>query len=72
MNKQFKDLLELYKEYIKIFNNWQFSKNDDLDFFNMNRLQNIFLDLTKILVENKIIEQYGIKHYKVIESGEII
>ena len=72
MEKQFKDLLELYREYIDIFNNWQFTKDEKKDNYNWTYLVRIFYNLTDILVDNNIIERYGIKHYKVIESGEII
>lgn len=72
MNKQFKDLLELYKTFIIIFNNWETTKNEEEDLSNYIHLQKIFLNLTDLLLENNIIEKYGIKKYKVVESGEII
>jgi hypothetical protein len=69
MNKQFEDLLELYKKYIDIFNNWT---NDRETLKDYERLVNIYLWLTDILLDNNIIEKHGIKKYKVVESGEII
>lgn len=72
MNNQFNDLLKLYKEYIKIFNNWETTKNEDIDYANYDLLIKIFHNLTDLLVWNNIIEKEGIKHYRVIESGEII
>ena len=72
MNKQFEDLLELYKTFIIIFNNWETTKNEEEDLSNYIHLQKIFLNLTDLLLENNIIEKYGIKKYKVVESGEII
>ena len=69
MNKQFKDLLELYKKYIDIFNNWT---NDRETLEDYNGLVRIYLELTDILEKNGIIEKYGIKKYRIIESGEII
>jgi hypothetical protein len=69
MNKQFKDLLELYIKYIDIFNNWT---NDRETLKDYERLVNIYLWLTDILLDNNIIEKHGIKKYKVVESGEII
>lgn len=67
--KQFDDLLKLYKEYIVIFNNWT---NDRNTFKDYERLINIYLCITDLLIDNNIIEEYGIKKYRVIESGEII
>lgn len=72
MNKQFEDLLELYKTFIIIFNNWKTTKNEEEDLSNYIHLRKIFLNLTDLLLENNIIEKYGIKKYKVVESGEII
>ena len=72
MNKQFDDLLKLYKDYIKIFNNWETTKKSDIDYANYDLLIKIFHSLTDLLVWNNIIEKEGIKHYRVIESGEII
>ena len=67
------DLLKLYKEYIKIFNDYTpLRNNEELDYNNFKHLVEIFNNLTDLLIENGIIECYGIKHYKVIESGEII
>jgi hypothetical protein len=67
MNKQFDSLLKLYKDYIVVFNNWQTTNDSDLE-----KLVRIFVYLTDILEKNEIIEKYGIKKYRVIESGEII
>jgi hypothetical protein len=72
MEKQFKNLLWLYKEYIKIFNNWETYKKDNKDYANLEDLVCVFHKITDILVRNGIIECYGIKHYRVIETGEII
>ena len=72
MEKQFKDLLKLYREYIEIFNNWQFTKDEKKDNYNWTYLVRILYNLTDILVDNNIIERYGIKHYKIVETGEII
>ena len=72
MDKQFDDLLKLYKEYIKIFNNWESTKNKDVDYANYDLLIKIFHSLTDLLVWNNIIEKDGIKHYRVIKTGEII
>lgn len=72
MNKQYNDLLVLYKDFINIFNNWELTKNKELDYYSFSRLVRIFNYLTDILEQGKIIEKYGIKHYKVIESGEVI
>lgn len=69
MNKQFEDLLKLYKEYIHIFNNWTNNRETLKDY---NRLVRIYLELTDLLLDNNIIEKYGIKNYRVVESGEII
>lgn len=72
MNKQYKDLLDLYKKYIVIFNNWETTKNEDIDYANFDLLVRIFHNLTDLLICNNIIEKEGIKHYRVIETGEII
>ena len=72
MNNQFNDLLKLYKEYIKIFNNWETTKNEDIDYANYDLLVKTFHSLTDLLVWNNIIEKEGLKHYRVIENGEII
>ena len=69
MNKQFEDLLKLYKDYIIIFNNWTNDKEDLKDY---DYLVKIYLSLTELLLNNNIIEKHGFKKYKVIESGEII
>lgn len=71
MSKQNANLLWLYKEYIKIFNNWETEKNNN-DYLNLEDLVYVFHKLTDILERNKVIEKYGLKHYKVIENGEII
>ena len=70
--KQYEDLLDLYKQYIDIFNNWQTMGNEDIDYANYELLVGIYHRLTDLLVCNNIIEKYGIKNYMVIESGEII
>ena len=67
--KQFDDLLKLYKEYIPIFNNWT---NDRDTYEDCERLINIYLEITAILLANNVIEEYGIKNYRVVESGEIL
>lgn len=67
--KQFDDLLKLFKEYIVIFNNWT---NNRETFKDYERLINIYLCITDLLIDNNIIEEFGIKKYRVIESGEII
>ena len=72
MEKQFDDLLKVYKDFIKIFNNWETSKNEDLDYANYDLLVRTYLSLTDILVWNNIIEKEGIKHYRVVKTGEII
>ena len=72
MNKQYKELLELYKQYIKIFNNWENTDSEDINYSNYDLLVNIYHSLTDLLVSNNIIEKYGVKNYIVIESGEII
>ena len=69
---QFQNLLTLYKDYIKIFNNWETTKDETIDQYNMERLMKIYIYLTDILEKNGIIEKYGIKKYRIIESGEII
>lgn len=69
MKKQFDDLLKLYKEYIVIFNNWT---NDRETLQDYHKLVRIYLALTDLLLDNNIIEHYGIKKYRVVESGEII
>ena len=69
---QFQDLLRVYKEYIDIFNNWETTKDETIDQYNMERLMKIYIYLTDILEKNGIIEKYGIKKYRIIESGEII
>ena len=69
---QFQNLLTLYKDYIKIFNNWETTKDETIDQYNMERLMKIYIYLTDILEKNGIIEKYGIKKYIIIESGEII
>ena len=60
-------LIKLYKEYIDIFNTYEIV--DDIDYIYLTR---IYQNLTDLLVKNKIIERYGIKNYKIVESGEII
>ena len=72
MNKQYKDLLELYKQYINIFNNWENTDSEDMNYSNYDLLVRVYDCLTDLLVSNNIIENYGIKKYQVIESGEII
>lgn len=72
MNKQFKNLLELYKTFIDIFNNWENSDSEDINYSNYDLLVNVYHNLTDLLVSNNIIEKYGIKNYQVVESGEII
>ena len=72
MEKQFDDLLKLYKEYIDIFNSWQTTKNKDVDYANYDLLIKIFNSLTDLLVSNNIIEKASIKHYRVIKTGELI
>ena len=70
--EQYDNLLKLYKDYVKIFNNWETTKNVNVDYYNLDRLVRVFHDLTDLLLSANIIEKYGIKHYKVVESGEII
>lgn len=72
MNRQYEDLLKVYKDYIKVFNNWETTRDTEKDYYNYGKLVNTFYNLTDLLIANNIIEKYGIKHYKVIESGEII
>ncbi len=72
MNKQYEELLELYKQYIKIFNNWENTDSEDINYSNYDLLVNIYHSLTDLLVSNNIIEKYGVKNYIVVESGEII
>ena len=69
---QFQNLLTLYKDYIKIFNNWETTKDETIDQYNMERLMKIYIYLTDILEKNGIIEKYGIKKYRIIESGELL
>ena len=69
---QFQDLLRVYKEYIDIFNNWETTKDETIDQYNMERLMKIYIYLTDILEKNGIIEKYGIKKYRIIESGELL
>jgi len=70
--KGIKDLLELYKQFVPIFNNWEPTHNEEIDFYNYSRLVRIYNSLLDILEKGNIIEPYGIKKYKVIESGEIL
>ena len=72
MDKQFDDLLKIYKEYIGIFNNWESTKKAEVDAANYNLLINIFHNFTDLLIWNNVIEKDGIKHYKVIKTGEKI
>ena len=72
MNKQYEDLLKVYKDYVKVFNNWETTKIPKKDNYNFDKLVNVFHNLTDLLISCNVIEKYGIKHYKVIESGEII
>ena len=69
---QFQDLLRVYKEYIDIFNNWETTKDETIDQYNMERLMKIYIYLTDILEKNGIIEKYGIKKYRIRESGELL
>lgn len=70
--KQFDDLLKLYKDFIEIFNNWESNDTEDKNFSNYDLLARTYSNLTDLLVSNNIIERYGIKNYRVIESGEVI
>ena len=69
---QYSDLIEIYKNYVKLFNNWCSCGIEETDNFNYERLIKTFHNLTDILLKCGLIEPYGIKHYRVKESGEII
>ena len=72
MKEQYKELLRVYKDFIKVFNNWETEKIQEKDYYNFSKLVATFNNLTDLLEKNNIIEKYGIKNYKVIENGEII
>lgn len=72
MKEQYKDLLKIYKDFVKVFNNWETEKEQEKDYYNFSKLVSTFNNLTDLLEKNNIIEKYGIKHYRVIESKEII
>ena len=50
--QQYSDLLKLYKDYIKIFNNWT---NKNVDLKDYDYLVKVYLGLTDLLLHNKII-----------------
>ena len=60
-------LVSLYKEFVYIFD--YLEGIEDMDYLYMTR---IYQNLTDFMVKNNIIEKYGIKNYKIVESGEII
>lgn len=73
MNQEYlQQLLQMLKEYIPIFNNWESTKEEEKDKYNYIYLSRIYINLIDILINNNIIERYGIKKYKIIETGEII
>ena len=72
MNKQFNDLLQLYKQFVNIFNNWENTDSEDINYSNYDLLVKTYHSLTDLLVSNNVIEKYGIKNYQVVETGEII
>ena len=72
MSEQNKKMLQLYKDFVVIFNNWETTKEEKRDYYNYSRLVKIFNCILDILENEKVIEDYGIKYHKVIETGEII
>ena len=61
------DLLQVYKDYIKVFN--YLSPSEVKDFAD---IVEIYQKMTNVLEQNNIIKSYGIKHHVVIKTGEII
>lgn len=61
------DLLEIYKQYIKVFNYIRVSEVKDFG-----DMVDVFQKLTDILVKNNVIRKHDLKHYEVIKTGEII
>lgn len=61
------DFLRVYKDYIKVFNYLSPSEVEDFE-----DIVDIFVKMTNVLEKNNVIKRYGIKHYKVIKTGEII
>lgn len=72
MKKQFDELLMVYKDFVRIFNNWETTKNNDIDYANYDLLTKTYHSLTDLLVWNNVIEKEGIKHYRAVKTGEII
>jgi hypothetical protein len=60
-------LAAFYKEFIYIFDHLE--NMEDIDYIYMIRICH---NLTDFMVKNNIIEKYGNKNYKIVESGEII
>lgn len=67
IEKQFNDLTELYKQFVNIFNEWHWSYNEEEDFYNMNKIQNIYFLWSDLLEHNGKIKKNGIKGYIYIE-----
>lgn len=72
MEEQFDELLKIYKDFVRVFNNWKTTKNNDIDYANYDLLIKTYHSLTDLLVWNNVIEKEGIKHYIVVKTGEII
>lgn len=72
MNKQYEDLLILYKKFNEVFNRWETTKIKEVDYYNFDKLVNIWSNLTDILEYNGVIEKQGIKHYRVVKTKEVI
>ena len=72
MDKQYEDLLILYKKFNEVFNKWETTKINEVDYYNFDKLVNIWSNLTDILEYNGVIEKQGIKHYRVVKTKEVI
>ena len=61
------DLLELFKNYIKIFNYTRVSEVKDFG-----DMVEVYQKLADILEKNNVIRKHDLKHFEVIKTGEII
>ena len=68
MKEQFNNLTELYKQFVDILNEWNWSNDDKEDFYNMNKMQNIYFLWSDLLEHNGKIKKNGIKGYIYIDE----